>query len=509
MFYLEHSDFSILPDPDDPTHWRGVAQTQEGIKTLLALWGTPQDDPEHPLCVFSWSPVPEALVALKTHFPATGVTPFLNATAHRALWDAQKATAWLTCPCPDTPMEMRFDVAVHSARGVQKGGLWAHWRPQEAPLWALRVEDTVPIKVDLLPGSSFFWPTPLDNDTLTLVARDVHSVSFEANEAARFRIAVLSRAPLEDIPFPSSLKDAYDDAQAKDLSRRQFKRGTTAWSQPFFERTVRAFFDAETPDALPQRLENIAVSQYPRLREIAQDYPLDAQRRAWRGAWLTETDMTPLVYALPRVAAEEVIACALSVRDAKKPALSCDDVWAWLCEAFRLCDAFKTESSFFVDEWRHATVSDHGRTYTFEDVRTTLCGPLFAQERGWRSVYALLDRHAGLQKAMETHRDPDERHEGRLQLARSFLVDDQKGFEVGFQSDSLWNPLMQRAFEDPAFLTGLESTGFWETLKSAPNRHPVWEALLERQMLSGLLGKAGVDREYAPPAQHRVTRKDR
>jgi hypothetical protein len=76
LFSLNHSDFSLIPDPDNPTHWRGVAQTQEGIKTLLALWGTPQDDPGHSLCVFSWRPTCDALEALRAHFPATVAAHF-------------------------------------------------------------------------------------------------------------------------------------------------------------------------------------------------------------------------------------------------------------------------------------------------------------------------------------------------------------------------------------------------------------------------------------------------
>jgi hypothetical protein len=117
LFYLDHPDFSLMPPPDEGYHthangvggfnsesnsnggfWRGVAKTQEGIKTLLALWGTPLDDPGHPLCLFSWSPTKEALVALHTHFSDAVATPFLTPTAHRTLWENQKTKAWLSTP---------------------------------------------------------------------------------------------------------------------------------------------------------------------------------------------------------------------------------------------------------------------------------------------------------------------------------------------------------------------------------------------------------------------------
>jgi hypothetical protein len=97
MVYLEHSDFSLIPDPNTPTKWRGVAKNAQGIRALLALEARPLDDPQYPMALFEWFAHPPAVHALQQHAKDAHVRPFLEACRDTVCADALKnALYWPT-----------------------------------------------------------------------------------------------------------------------------------------------------------------------------------------------------------------------------------------------------------------------------------------------------------------------------------------------------------------------------------------------------------------------------
>jgi hypothetical protein len=485
MFYLDHPDFTLIPPRPDVVlarkrdghanagAWRGVAKTQEGFYALLALWGTPQDDPDHPLCVFSWQPTPEALEALRPFYTTTQAIPFPHEADHRAQWQAQKNEAWLT-PFPAGLYPFDVDVP-HKGKGV----LWAHCPgPNADPVLSLTLEGSTVSRFqegafrDLSLHDALFAPKThtasvevmmFDTD---FTPRRYVPISLILADPAAFGAWAKATLPARLLlPWQTTLGQAYATARTGEV-KASFFGETAPWARPMFERTVRAFFENTDPTVVFDGLRNLPGALFSRFRAIARTYDLDTQRRAWRQTFQHKTTSDDLfVMTAPHLAAEKVIA---SVFKRKRP-LSCVVMWS------PLRHALESEDTLFFEGLRNATVTHKG-VHTLAHVREALC----RFEEGWKDVYRLWDRFEGFQK-WTAQASPEEAHAGLVQYVASLV-----SMEAPFSKKATLSPSMRAAFEDPRFLTALENTSFWTRLENAPTRHPEWESLLEQRLLQGM-----------------------
>jgi hypothetical protein len=459
MFSLEHPDFSLIPHPDDPTQWRGVAKTQEGIKSLLALWGTPKDDPEHPLCVFSWHPTPNALSALRTHFSDITVRP-LDEADHRIVWDTQKTQAWLT-PLRETHT---FTLSVISQiapeKGVQPCKVSVHLNGEcEMTLNGV----TTPLRSDPF----FFW----EKDNLFQHQNTV-VIPAKADEVRR---AVIAGSAGVHHPERKSgfwghpLEQAYRFAKTGmwphgwtpgHVSSISFDWNAEPWAAPFFTHCVHAYMTSENTTLA--ELEGSAKEAYealcfmsakwhPLFRTVMQSLPIETQKEKWfenasefeAGLW----------FACPRSGIETAL-------DNPRQ-----------CSGYEARTAFQTavqsDDRFFFDTLKDVfDVFNRRRSEAFSVLDDKDKTP-------WQDIYRLWSLFEGFRE-----------HHTEAGMSRfvGALVDEDRPF----QASLVLSPSMVRAFEDPAFLKRLDTTVFWKRLEDAPHRHPTWEALLEQSLLSGL-----------------------
>jgi hypothetical protein len=457
-FFLEHPDFSLVPNPDTPATWRGVAKTQEGIKTLLALWGVPSEDPDHPFCVFSWTPTPCALKALHAHAPETQALPCVSPCAP---WEAQKDRAWLTAP--SAPFVFRCPVIAETPWGNEPGFLDVHGTPglfdngRAPPLLFWERPDGARSDCGLFGGTTavFLWDT---EKSRLMTSQCDFQLSPSSGKALRAAILSCVQDPHPTGRwFPTLLGTAYACAGTQ-APASDFFSETAPWAQPLFERTVRAFFEREE-GASSKSPWRITPAHYREVRAIAQEYDLAQQTAAWgriRGLYSVEACVcSPVAHV-------HALLGTLGDHDHSNDRLNRNPLkkgvhWALMTEDTAFFEAL-------------ASVSDKD-SQPF-DVRSLLPEETQAQ---W-------DRHWGF-RARDTS-------EGLLRFAASLGETAWKAP----MSQSL-SPAMRREMNDPAFLGALARTGFWGCLEKASDRHPEWEALLERHLLQTLTAK--------PPAQHR------
>jgi hypothetical protein len=457
--YFDHPDFSILTDPEAPSHWRGVAKTQKGIKALLALWGSPLDDPGHPLCLFSWQPTSEALAALNTAFSDAVAIPFLNTTEHRTVWDAQKSTAWLSKT--DAPATMTVDVIDTGPPAPMKAvpRVW----PLEAPTFPLTVkmDDTAyrcegprnEWRVDTYySAKGFLWGD--HEGEYGLFSRQFRIPDPEKAKALR-KALMSSGAPhclLENTLLgcayfgakegfkhwpPVSLRTAYMDFRFNDRLE--------PWEVPLFVQAVRAFVDAPETPVLRDAFRVFSpywASLFNRTLSDCAPEALDA---------LCYADVSEEVH----VALWEV--CPLSV------------LRAALDEGFFVNEEHALgviEASFFSDD---RVFLSRLRDVDWERGRGRL-----DQTTEGGALYRLWDRFEGF----EARDTPD----GLERFASSFVKED---FERPFLE--MGPPRVKAFLEDPTFWEGVKTTDFWERLSCTPDAHPQWQAVHERFLLSDLL----------------------
>jgi hypothetical protein len=423
-FFLDHPDFSLIPDPCGLWSWRGVAKTRHGLNALLTVWATPKDDPKHPLCVFSWQPTVDALEALHTHFPETHVRPIKGLLEHRAVSEAQNATAWVSAV--STPTQTPF--WVHDGHAWQTHTVCS--TPSVFPPVFLDGQGQ-PIAWDAL----VLWG--LDSEDHVYLEQGPHAASWcfrTEEDADRFRQAVLAcvRTPHHRARcLPLDWRAAYEHQTTR------FWRTTEPWSDPTFDRTVHAFFDETTPT--PWGVYQVETARFNRFRAIARTYSISTQRAAWHRAHpdgARGTEAALMGYAGPR----------------------------FLAEKAQEGDAHATRA---LSEALHEALKK-GDDVVFEEVKEAL---LHAPE--WKTPE--WDRYWGF-RAQDTA-------EGLLRFEASFLA--QNGVFAGPLCKAL-SPSMVSAFEDRAFLEALSPT-FWEHIEGTSCRHPEWEALVEKKALMGLL----------------------
>jgi hypothetical protein len=521
MFYLDHPDFTLIPPLDEGDHkegqaphsnsesngggnsnsesnfqdatasWRGVAKTQEGVFALLALWGTPQDDPDHPLSVFSWQPTPKALLALRTHFSTSTVCPLRDPLAHRQLWEAALSTAWLTVPPKDTPLS--FQVTDDTGRPLNRRLILVN-RGTFPP--DVRWSDTG----DPPTVTPDFWE-PLMKPPFGIQVG--HDVRIAPDDTDRFVRTVGACRPLGDMHF-ATLEGPSGNAFFLDY--RLARTGEVfctldgwwdlpPWHEPLFERTARAFFErpgtvrvgtlppesgllSQRPYALAADTLKGFTALLKRARAIANEYSLSVQEKAFEQAFLNDPAGH---YAL--IHPQKGVECLLK-RESGAP-IPLHGLYSRLENAFTM--ALHDDDRAFFEAVSHA----HIQGASPDDA------PVWAQDRlewgrkrdradpqgegvagtAWSAMACLFDRAMGFFQK--------DTHEGIASFARSFEGASQKDVFAAPRWASL-SPGMIDAFEDPAFMRALEDTGFWGTLEKAPKRHPEWEALLERWALSAL-----------------------
>jgi hypothetical protein len=472
MFSLEHSDFSLVSNPDHPDPWRGVAHTQEGIKTLLALWGVPQNDPSHPLCVFSWSPCPEALDALKTHCPDACVRAFENRRSHQDAWDTQKKNAWLIRS--ENPEPLGFPCQCVDAHSTHTGSLWVSPAPDggfppriewvspkgRQPLTVFKKKD--PHRF-VSPAAVFFWEPDTLSSLGTQGKTPMRFMFATPALAQRFRQTVLSWATLDTLlaVFGASwIGEAYCYPPTPRVSR-DFVSTDAPWGVPTQIARMKAFF---TRRVRAQNPMNVPESQWSLFRAQAQAFSVRAQKNAWK----TELDGFPASVLPWKVSPQ---ACT-------------EHLMAWLMTPGRPSDDFDVRLRVRLGgEKAVRSALREGDAFLLDAVN---CARSAAPERDFlwetplKTMGALVDRHAGfVQWAHATQKT--EAQDGVARWARTWAPTDMAG-----AVEDETSPDMRSALENPAFLAALENTGFWDTVESAPKRHPTWEAMWERQMLSGI-----------------------
>jgi hypothetical protein len=312
---VDHPDFSLVFTPGTPRTGQGVAKTQEGVKALLALWGIPKDDPDHPLCVFSWTPTPDALAALSTHFPKARVCqlapldPLRNTRTHAK-------TAWLTAPT--LPSEPRFKVTHETGETCE---LCVEVTPGVfPPVMHLIRPDRLPVPLEGVMGFShtntaFFW------DRHTMLRSSSGVLRFSEDVACAFCTQVLSLAPPGHAALFSghALEDAYESAKTHtpcSAFTQAFWLGRDeAWAHPLLQRNMHAFFSSDTP---PRGVDHVPDSQFLRFRAVASHYSEAQQRDAWertlREPWADYKKPVILMMMLrtsPKVGAEHLLTAAL------------------------------------------------------------------------------------------------------------------------------------------------------------------------------------------------------
>jgi hypothetical protein len=477
-FFLEHSDFSLIPDPDHPTQWRGVAKTQEGLKSLLALWGAPQEDPGHPLCVFSWSPTQEALDALSTHFPDTTVRP-LDEADHPAVWDTQKTQAWLTRP------ENGTTITLTVPKGTSK--------TKTEPLYA-RVdacgndviltwrEHTLSTKIatEGAHRAAFLW----EGHAQLRVPSFLTTFRFSGEDAQRLRDLMCSVFDIIDMKMPSELKKAYFTARNSLPVSAFFFETHPPYLHPLFVRTVRAFFETE---AVPTNMPFLTVAQRDHFREIARTYDEETQRAAWSRAYKNRVPDEGMALISPQAAVEKGLT---SVFRCKKP--MGENVLGWV-----FSHALKHRNAVFFDEVRCAHVTHKGEKHTLNSVRPKMAEP-------WSTVYSVWDRAEGLRlwnEGAQKGGAPKSalQNEGVTRWVAGMMA---CAFPFRCPVSDIAGPFATAALEDPLFLSavahvtpqalapyGYRGQGaFFERLAhSLGEAHPSWQSVYERHLLGALL----------------------
>jgi hypothetical protein len=466
MFYLEHPDFSLIPDPDDPTQWRGVAKTRQGLLMLPSLWSRPQPDPDHPLCVFSWQPTPTAQSALVRHAPTACAVPLVSQEAHRTVWEAQRATAVLRTPteavCVPCCIEGREDVLRIAPCG-QKSVLES--RPEDTLYWAL-AEDPEALWNDPVhrPWTQNVW-VPWAQEMWDHSEQQTLEMAPEAAERVRQHV-LASGAVWQDSAFETTKTHQASLMWAFGLTDQQVHPFTALpFQEPQVAAGLCAFFEGRSPECLyaPE------AQHAPFLRSLVAAIPLETQIASLRAAFQTKNIPTWLdsgVWSVaPRAAAQ--VCLEQVVLSKQRTPLKRGDLDEWVTEAMR-----EGDTGFF-DEVAKATVTPKkGPPLTFFSPEVRSC--LEALTDRWKVFFRTADRTLGF-----SQRDTPE---GLARFAHTF---DEKTFAQPLRALGLSPPMMQ-ALEDPAFLKALAPTGFGQALQRAPQRHPQWEAVLERLLLTTL-----------------------
>jgi hypothetical protein len=481
-FFLDHRDFSLIPDPRDLTQWRGVAHTFEGVKALLALWGTPQDDPEHPLRVFSWSPTSDALEALHTTYPDVAVRALGDPRTHWARWETQKA--------PPEPTGPRCFSVIKTGRTQTNDTLvfppCAHEGGGEPPFF-FQNEPTVVYSLGSV--NPFFWESASSQQEPIFFKKQdttdgylgVNVTLIHPHEEAALRACVFQRLAHGLEPKQDPFLGSHDIAQVF-LGTREGQLCETLWSQeafctPMHTRVYRAFFEhPETLRAHPPAL-NVPV-----FRRVAHTYSEAIQREAFLRN--IEKRNAEFAYTMafweitPRLAAQTWLdqggASALE-KNLSSWHPDCVQAFERLFKHL-----FKKDDRFFFEALDSARTPLGDR---WDTPRPLAPHPL-------QTVFHIVDLYRGFSQ-------------WKTDGAQAFVAAVCEGASLtgGFQKsrhESL-TPPMVAAFDDPEFLKALDDTVFWTTLEKAVARHPEWEALLERHLLQTLTPKpvtrkSGVDR---------------
>jgi hypothetical protein len=508
MFSLEHSDFSLIPDPDAPTQWRGVAKTQEGIKALLALWATPLDDPGHPLCVFSWQPTPDALSALHTHCPEVVVRP-LDPCEHRALWATQNATAafsWPLAPVAfsvqregkknkDTllgPSSKEILLELSSPFHI-KGDIWRFKRTPSVRWEAYYA--TAATK-----GHPWFLKSRIP-DAKKRPGKDMETkVTFEhPQEEALFD---MMRRTWDDCTQFLSEKGGIAYRYAKKgplvlvLNASEITRNAdpeTPFFQPLRLRLYRAFFDFES---VPLSFFSLSVQDVHRLdiplfQAIEKTVSPQAQKTAFLRAHpdqVASWERQP--YWAARVWAQKE---ALRFESPLAPQKDCTNAKE-LALLFQAC--LKKDDTFFFDELARVR-TDTGATWDAQRGCTTLHerNEPFTHVEDWKTVFALWDVQQGLtlwQKNPDGPKALTALDKG-AQALRALYTPGRTSWAallntpLAFQTplNEALGPRVAKGLEDPAFLSALHRVGFWDLMAAQHcGAHPQWQALHERALLT-------------------------
>jgi hypothetical protein len=450
MFCLVHADFSLVPHPDDPTQWRGVAHTPQGLPLLLSF-GATQACSDSPIDLFTWSPSLCPPSVLVRHAPNTHVVPLTSSDQHARVWATQDRLRWpplpewLVWPCTCTD----FSEGVSFSEGyvLNTRRMESHRESEpDRPLTLYQGDPPCTVS-DLWAQTG--GPLPLqtfDEQALT--------VTLDADAAQAFRYACLQHLTVTE--------GDWDWLLGVETARSALQ-GTTSWAfepdphpawTPLALRNMQAFFDSDTP---PLGVHTVPPEQWPLFYEVAQKHSPCVQRQAFaramdRGevAW-----SDPVVWAVvPQHAAH----------------------WAGL--AVLNGAPFPSEGLEGVARVFHERMVRDDRAF-FEAVAHS--GPAWsAVLAAWettsegRAVGRAWDRHwSGVLE------DP-------LRWVRSLEGDEGVFLQPIRQSTGAG---VRSALNAPAFWEGLvghaQTARFWANVKS-PRAHPEWMALWERKLLETL-----------------------
>jgi hypothetical protein len=308
-------------------------------------------------------------------------------------------------------------------------------------------------------------------------------LTFDDAHAQAFRAAVLScleknphtgRPFWDDVFFKHPLGKAYHAAYTlapEDTVTWQ----PTPWQSPLFERTVRAFFERPGTVSIAPLPEEGGKATLLRFREIAQEYPLNVQQTAFihacnpRYAW--DQKRVSYVAVHPRLGMERLLQADLRGQPYKNDTIP--TFWAFE-------QALLSDDHAFFEAVASARVVLNGHPFSFEKRRSAWQTEMRDPELCvfWRSITLIHDRACGF--AAKDTPEGFALFAESLGTAASFALG---GSPFKRPMSASTSPLMRQAFDDPVFLEALDSTGFWETLKNTPDRHPEWEAVLERRLL--------------------------
>jgi hypothetical protein len=476
-FFLEHSDFSILPDPKDPTQWRGVAKNKKGIEALLALWGTPLDDPVYPLCVFSWQPTPAALAALKAHFPDTKAYHAPFTSQYHETWLLQKDGAWLTWPSKPPSFSVQREgkknkdtlVCVDGFSHHDGGAIWTFKRTPTARLNAFnRMHHN-------LTGEGWRLESPEAKRVTITFHCEQEEDAFKGLVETWRSICGVQNGPLGNAY--ASAKHAKDGLWV--ISREDAYAGDSPTFAPMNERLFRAFFEQRVSFPLfsDDRTDfPITVRSLSLFRAVAHTYPIETQKAAFLRELNArefiphrEKDLDILFWCVsPRAAAEQWA----DNKGHYDCSLMYDTALNALHRTIRQC--FLEEDAFFFDELARATTS---QGVAWDAVRPP------HDEPEWAAIFRVWDIQQGFSQWQNAPLS-DEGAQGLRRCVFALCEETQQPMS------SVLSPTMRAAFDDPAFLAALDDTGFWGALEKASTRHPEWEALLERHLLQTLTPKA-------------------
>jgi hypothetical protein len=493
MFFLETPHFTLLPSPLDPTTWRGVAHTRQGVLDLLALWGQPQNDPQYPFSVFAWQPTPLALAALKTHFSQAQVRP-LSKEDHALRWEAHLQRAWLT---PDLLKKPQSFSVIKTDTGVKdtlclafdtpapgnRHGLYFFFKKTPKTTWNLEYYNP------------FFWearfsqahPVSFKKAFTKKNAAPVRVTFDVAHEETLFRKAVLAHqsvmserdhglsAFFHEKGFfgASGVAQAYLSNTLGAPAERGLENDISHYMGPVRHRMMVDFFKPQCPFLFLKNRHDILA-----FRAIAHTHDEATQKAAFFRELATEgvaeRELNPVFWqVVPRVAAQHWVSQGgpfHETRDSLTFELKCAFYSRFLKEDTAFFDELALVRTAQGDPW------DRLRP-TKDDYDT----------RHWCDLFRVWDLQRGLNQ-WQTAADPHAAQEGLECWARAVCAPVHVGTPTVFDRpmNDTFGPSTIRALATPAFLTGLEKTGFWEKLENTPNRHPEWEALLERHLLIGM-----------------------